>query len=448
MRRLAWVVVVTSLTAALAFGKDSGDIPLVVVVAKGNTGEFWQSVRAGASKAAKGEARAREPRAYLEWPSTFRQNELAGQARVVKQAVAFARREGRSFALVVDPLYGEMYADLFQAWQIDYGLPLVTFDEDVSPSGDWDGEVGRTVSFVGTDNERAGRAAGEYLAAKLNRKGSVAMLRLNPGVGTTTLREKGFLDAISRYPDICVLDANYYWVMNLDIESAYRESRTLLGELAYASCGNVDADDGKADATDFADFVESLGANRGLKRVMDEPRHKLDGIFTPNETTTVGMLRALEEANLAGEITFVGFDHNALLANALLLNKITGLIVQDPYAMGQRSVERALELLALGPDEIKRRAKHGEPVKPEFTRFALADREELEVCRARVQQGGSKEFEKQIAELMARSSILKSFLKTKDAAGAPVHGPCNTQMLELLFPDPVIWHLQSPGARS
>jgi hypothetical protein len=87
-------------------------------------------------------------------------------------------------------------------------------------------------------------------------------------------------------------------------------------------------------------------------------------------------------------------------------------------------------------------------VKPEFTRFALADREELEVCRARVQQGGSKEFEKQIAELMARSSILKSFLKTKDAAGAPVHGPCNTQMLELLFPDPVIWHLQSPGARS
>ena len=421
-------IVLLMLVACGAVAEVSETTPLVVVVTKGSSGEFWQSVRAGASDAAK------EEKAYLEWPSTFSQNELAGQAQVVKQAVAFAQSERRPFALVVDPLYGSMFADLFHGWQLDYGLALVTFDEDVVREQDRCAGKGRSVSFVGTQNEKAGRRAGEYLAAELNGKGKVAMLRLNPGVGTTTLRERGFLQAMSHFPDIEVLFDNYYWAMNLDVDSAYRESRMLLRQLASA----------EEDPSSVLSVVESLGENRGLKHLKGEKTHQLDGVFTSNESTTVGMLRALEDADLTDEITFVGFDSNPLLENALLLEKINALVVQDPHEMGKLSVERALELVKLGEEEIKRLARE-DCMRPVYTPFRVATREKLEICRAEAQQSKNAKFQKFIHKLEARSSILSSFLSKESSAPYPGPEACDRKMLKLLFPDPKIWHLQSRG---
>ena len=48
----------------------------------------------------------------------------------------------------------------------------------------------------------------------------------------------------------------------------------------------------------------------------------VDGIFCPNQTTTFGMLRALEDAKLAGKVKFVGFDADAVLAQAVKDKKI------------------------------------------------------------------------------------------------------------------------------
>ncbi len=42
-----------------------------------------------------------------------------------------------------------------------------------------------------------------------------------------------------------------------------------------------------------------------------------DGIFCPNESSTLGMLNVLEQNNLAGKIHFVGFDATPPLMEAL-----------------------------------------------------------------------------------------------------------------------------------
>ena len=62
-------------------------------------------------------------------------------------------------------------------------------------------------------------------------------------------------------------------------------------------------------------------------------------MFTPNESTTQGMLRALDEAGLAGKVAFVGFDTNDTLLDALQEKKIAALAVQDPFRMGYTAVK-------------------------------------------------------------------------------------------------------------
>ena len=63
------------------------------------------------------------------------------------------------------------------------------------------------------------------------------------------------------------------------------------------------------------------------------------GIFTPNESTTFGMLRVLENAGLAGKIRFVGFDSSDKLVQGLRAGAIDGLVLQNPFEMGYIGVK-------------------------------------------------------------------------------------------------------------
>lgn len=74
--------------------------------------------------------------------------------------------------------------------------------------------------------------------------------------------------------------------------------------------------------------------------------HKaLDGIFVPNESSTTGVLHALEGLGQVGKVKLVGFDANPDLVSALREGKLHGLVLQDPFDMGYRSVLRALDHL-------------------------------------------------------------------------------------------------------
>lgn len=65
--------------------------------------------------------------------------------------------------------------------------------------------------FIAPNNYQIGKQAGEFLAKRLNKKGTILMLQGIAGASSTIQREEGFLEAIKKYPQIEVIQqrANY-----------------------------------------------------------------------------------------------------------------------------------------------------------------------------------------------------------------------------------------------
>jgi ribose transport system substrate-binding protein len=171
-------------------------------------------------------------------------------------------------------------------------VPVVIFDSDLKGQAH--------SSFVATDNRAAGRLAGEKLGALLGGKGNVVLLRYQEGSASTHNREEGFLEAIRKFPEIKVVSDNQYG--GATTESAFSASENLL-----------------------------IAQNAG--------KGQLQGVFCPNESTTFGMLLALEKAGLAGKLRFIGFDSSTKLVEGVRAGKLDGLVLQNPFNMGYLAVK-------------------------------------------------------------------------------------------------------------
>lgn len=252
----------------------------IAVIPKGTTHEFWKSVHAGAVKAAK------EVDVDIVWKGPLKEDDLKAQVDVVNTFVA----QGVS-GIVLAPLNDTALRGPVKA-AAQAKIPVVVFDSDLQ--GD------DHVSFVATDNQAAGRIAGEHVAKLLGDKGNVVVLRYQEGSASTQNREKGFLDAVKAKPEIKVVSDNQYG--GATTESAFAKGESLL-IAQKAGTGSVGA------------------------------------IFTPNESTTFGMLLALRKSGLAKKMKFVGFDASEKLVGALEEGDIDGLVVQNPFNMGYLAVK-------------------------------------------------------------------------------------------------------------
>jgi len=70
---------------------------------------------------------------------------------------------------------------------------------------------------------------------------------------------------------------------------------------------------------------------------------QVDGIYAPNESSAIGMLRALQSAKLAGKVKFVGFDTSEKIIAALRSGEMQGTVLQNPIKMGYLSVKTLVE---------------------------------------------------------------------------------------------------------
>ena len=77
----------------------------------------------------------------------------------------------------------------------------------------------------------------------------------------------------------------------------------------------------------------------------------VSGIFTPNESTTFGMLQALKKSGVNRKVKFYGFDSSDKLVAALRDGDIDGLVVQNPFNMGYLAVKTMTEHLRGKPVE-------------------------------------------------------------------------------------------------
>jgi ribose transport system substrate-binding protein len=122
------------------------------------------------------------------------------------------------------------------------------------------------------------------------------------GSDSTNKREDGFLAAMKDNPGITVVSDNQYG--GADVEGAYKKGEALLSRFKKPD-GGLD----------------------------------VDGIFCPNESTTLAMLRVLQDNGWAGKVKYVGFDSSDTLAQGLRDGHIQGLVLQDPVKMGYLGVK-------------------------------------------------------------------------------------------------------------
>ncbi len=252
----------------------------IAVIPKGTTHEFWKAVHAGAIKA------AREVNVDVVWKGPLKEDDLKSQVDLVQSFTA----QGVA-GIVLAPLNDTALAAPVKAAG-DAQIPVVIFDSALKDKS--------YVSFVATDNRAAGALAGARMGKLLNGKGNVLVLRYLEGSASTNDREEGFLDGIRKFPDIKVVSDNRYG--GATTESAHAASENLL-----------------------------LAQNAA--------KGTLNGIFTPNESTTFGMLLALQKAELAGKIHFIGFDSSEKLVAGVAAGQIDALVLQDPLKMGYLAVK-------------------------------------------------------------------------------------------------------------
>src|SRR5208337_3730242 len=203
----------------------------VMIIPKETTQEFWMTIHAGALKAEK-ELRNVE----VVWQGPER-DDRGQQIQLVQSAVAagvdgivLAPLDARALALPVETAVAK-------------GIPVVVIDSGLDST--------KPVSYISTDNYHGGVLAAQRMGQLLGGVGRVILLRYAVGSESTEQREKGFTDTPSKeFPRI-----------------------TLLTESEYAG-------------------TTSDQAQQTSQSLVTRYRGQFDGVFCPNETSTVGMIFA------------------------------------------------------------------------------------------------------------------------------------------------------------
>lgn len=263
-------------------GSSAGGGITIAVIPKGTSHAFWQSIHAGARKAAS------ELGVQIIWRGPLREDDRDSQ---VSELEGFVSR-GVS-GIVLAPLdESALVAPVNEA--MSRKIPVVIFDSGLK--GD------NYVSFVATDNTKGGRLGGARLAEVMQGKGKVVLLRYAEGHDSTGRREQGFLEELAKHPGIEVVSSNQYG--GADVEGFYKKAEALL--------------------TRYKKPDGSLG---------------IDGLFCSNESGTFAMMRVLQDNGWAGKVRFVGFDASDNLVKGLRAGTLDGLVVQDPVGMGYLAVK-------------------------------------------------------------------------------------------------------------
>ena len=285
-----------STAAAPVAGSTPTPVPAktlrIAVIPKGTTHEFWKSIHAGAVKAQRELVAAGTPVEII-WKGPLKEDDRTSQIDTVQTFVG----QGVD-GIVLAPLDSKALVAPV-ALAVGAKIPVVIIDSGL------ESEV--TSSTVATNNKSGGMMAGKRLGEVLGGKGSVIMLRYQEGSASTAAREAGFLEAMQAFPNITLISTDQY-------AGATRDT-------ALTACQNV------------------------LTRF----KGQVDGVFTPNESSTAGMILALTEQNLSGKdgaVKHVGFDASAPLIEALDQGRIQGLVVQDPFQMGYLGVKTMCDVKA------------------------------------------------------------------------------------------------------
>ncbi|NLJ75300.1 MAG: D-ribose ABC transporter substrate-binding protein [Firmicutes bacterium] len=172
-------------------------------------------------------------------------------------------------------------------------IPVITIDRTVNSD--------KVLTYIGVDDVAGGRAAGQYIAERLNGEGNVIMLEGVMGSSAQRDRAQGFEEAIGEYEGIKLL------------------------------------------AKQTANFnrVEGMNVTENLLQAHPD----VDAIFAQNDEMALGALRAIEAAGKQDKIVVVGFDADPEAKDAVRLGEMDATVEGSPYKLGVMGIEASLQYL-------------------------------------------------------------------------------------------------------
>src|SRR5579859_622237 len=261
----------------------------IAVIPQGSTHRYWKAIRAGVNKAAQDLATNRAA-VNIAWKGPLREGNHEEQIQIVRgfiksgvQGIVLAPFNSSALVAPVEEAAGS-------------GIPTVVIDAALDSP--------QIVSLISTDNIKAGAIGADRMAGILSGRGKVLLLRYLRGSASTQHREQGFVERLNQaHHGIELILSDEYAGPTRD--TARQASENLLAHLA----------------------------------------DQVHGVFTTNESSTAGMLMALQHVHKAGRLVFVGFDSSDVYQDAMRYNQLHGLVVQDPFRMGELGVKTVIDHL-------------------------------------------------------------------------------------------------------
>lgn len=238
-----------------------------VFVAFNTSLPYWQEAEAGLNDSAK----QLGVKAELTGPANFAPND---ELNAFQQAVS-----QKASGILLSASNPEIFRDAINS-AILQGIPVICVDAD-SPES-------KRITFVGTDNYRAGQESAKRMGELLHGKGNVVVITI-PGQFNLGERVRGVQDALKKFPGIKI-------------------TTTI---------------DDKGDSRIAYDAVTALLQGK------DKP----DGIIGLEASGGAGAADALHRVDLTGKIAIVAFDKDPETLDWIQRGAITATVVQKPYVM-------------------------------------------------------------------------------------------------------------------
>ncbi len=255
----------------------------IAVIPKGSTDVYWQYIHAGALAA------GRKLGVHIIFQGPIEDGDRMAEIQIMDNFI-----NQHVNGIVLAPIDSHALVPPVRQAKAAH-IPVVIIDSVLQ------GTPGKSfVSFVATNDFKAGERDGQYLARLLGGKGKVVMLNFLVGSGAAVDRARGFLAAMKQYPAIKIISRNQY------------------GGSTPSRC-------------------EAAALNM-MSRI-----RQANGIFCVNETTTFGMYLALKQVGLLGKKKFVGFDWQSNFKRPIEKGQINGVMVQDPFHMAYEGVKFLVE---------------------------------------------------------------------------------------------------------
>ena len=256
----------------------------ITLVTKALDSEWWQRVKSGAEEAARA-----VPGVKLAVLAPEREINIDQQAAILEDQIT-----KRVSAMAVAPAGVSEILPVLDRVKAA-GIPVIIFDTDV----DWPSKL----SFVGADNRRAGRLAGEHIVKLLSGRGKVAVIRGILGVRTHDDRLAGFREAIASSPGIQLVT----------VQPANSERAMGMSVMENILTSHPD----------------------------------LAAVFATNDQMALGAVEAVAARNITGRVAVIGVDATKEAVAAVQKGNLVADVAMHPEALGRGAVEAAIHA-ALG----------------------------------------------------------------------------------------------------